>query len=352
MEFDGSVEKPHNFEARKRDHIKWSLASENEALGKSGFAQIELIHEALPDLNFSEVDLTVNVLGRNNPTPFYVSSMTAGHSAGEELNYILAEQCVQQGWLMGVGSQRRELSDANSALEWQRLRQKVGGVRLLSNLGIAQVISTPVAQLQRLVDALEAECLIVHLNALQECLQVEGTPNFKGGLTAIANLVKSLSVPVIVKETGCGFSAATLQRLNETGVYAVDVSGYGGTHWGRIEGSRAPASHVKHEAASAFNDWGIATAKSLLAAQEFKSAYQIWASGGVRSGVEAAKALALGAQMVGFAKPALQAALEGGEVLAQWMKKIEFELKVAMFCTGIGQVKQFKQRKVWQWQTM
>ena len=164
---------------------------------------------------------------------------------------------------MGVGSQRKQLRDPGADQEWRAIRSRCPRVRFFGNIGIAQVIESKVDEIRRLVDTLEAEALFVHLNALQECLQPEGTPKFKGGLEALKNLVRSLGVPVIVKETGSGIGAATLQRLNGIGLHAVDVSGYGGTHWGRVEGGRSVAGSMKSEAALAFAQWGIGTVESL-----------------------------------------------------------------------------------------
>lgn len=335
------------FEARKRDHIRLSLSAENQAEG-SGFERIELIHEALPESDFGAVHLQTHALGRELGLPFLVSSMTAGHEQGQLLNRRLAEACARRKWWMGTGSQRRQLFDSAAAQEWRGLRQAVPGVTLLGNLGLTQVIQAKVEEIQALVDSLEAVAMIVHTNPLQEVLQPEGTPNFKGGLQALEILAKNLSVPVVLKETGCGFSAATLRRVQETGVAAVDVSGLGGTHWGRIEGARGIPGSVRHEAAKAFASWGIGTVDSLLAAKDV-SDLEIWASGGLRSGVDALKALALGARLVGFAKPALAAAVAGEVALDEWMATREFELRAAMFCTGVVNLENLKTKSVWQW---
>jgi isopentenyl-diphosphate delta-isomerase len=198
----------------------------------------------------------------------------------------------------------------------------------------------------RLVDSLEAGGIFIHANALQEALQPEGTPEFKGGLKALERLCRKSPVPVVLKETGCGFSRPTLQRLKNTGLAAVDVSGYGGTHWGRIEGGRAPEASLQRSAAATFAHWGISTVDSLLHAAG--AGLEIWASGGIRSGLDAAKAIALGAQKVGFAKPALERALQGEKALADWMELMEFELKVALFCSGAKNPAALRKGKRWQ----
>jgi len=339
------IEPISQFESRKKEHIALALKDENEARGHSGLDQVQLIHEALPDLNFSEIQLQAKVLGKKRKTPFLVSSMTAGHAGAVDLNLLMAKACEARGWLMGVGSQRRELFDLEAKSEWKSLRLAAPNVALLSNIGLTQLIVATNDQIQELIDSIEAEALIVHLNPLQECLQNEGTPNFKGALQRIAEIVKSVKVPVVVKETGCGFSSQTLKRLTETGIAVVDVSGFGGTHWGRIEGQREQNSALKMQASETFSHWGISTTQSLLNASEFQSSYEIWASGGIRTGLDAAKALSLGAACVGFAKPILQAALNGEERLNQQMETLEFELKTAMFCTGCMNTATLKEKR-------
>ena len=335
------------FESRKVDHIRLSLDEKNQAVGESGLDRIQLIHEALPDLDFQQVTLQSSSLGQNRATPFLISSMTAGHAASPELNLVLARASAARGWRMGVGSQRRELFDRSAAEEWRKIRRLVPDVELLGNIGLAQLIQTQISDIQRLVDVLEASAMFVHLNALQECLQPEGTPQFKGGLKALEKLTSGLSVPVVVKETGCGFSSATLQRLKGTGVAAVDVSGLGGTHWGRIEGGRTQSKSERQEASQTLADWGISTVDSVLAATDLDPDYEIWASGGVRSGLDAAKLLALGATTVGFAKPILQAALASEEELLRKMSAFEFELKTVLFCTGCKNIGDLQKRGVW-----
>jgi len=346
------IEDLAQFEQRKRDHIALSLSPENEAKGWSGLSHIELIHEALPDLNFSEVTISQVWLGETRPTPFFVSSMTAGHYDSLNLNQILAHACADRGWVMGVGSQRRELGDSEAAKEWRSVRKAAPKARLLGNLGLAQLIHTPTSQVAKLSESLDASAMIIHLNPLQECLQPEGTPEFRGGLTAIERLCNELEIPVVVKETGCGFSKSTLRRLSGIGVAAVDISGLGGTHWGRIEGQRSSTDSIQFEAAKTFSNWGVTTTQSVLNAVSVDPDFEIWASGGVRSGLDAAKLLAMGACAVGFAKPILEAALKGEDSLQNAMATIEYELKTALFCTGSNAVHNLHARKLWQQRQM
>ncbi|KTC92035.1 type 2 isopentenyl-diphosphate Delta-isomerase [Legionella cincinnatiensis] len=332
------------FEQRKQDHIKLALMPENQTADLSTLDTINLIHEALPDLNFDDVSIKGNRFGQVVEKPFLISSMTAGHRRAKHINRNLIEACAQNGWAMGVGSQRRELTDPKAAFEWQHLRQDFPQVSLYSNLGIAQLIETSIADIQRLTDALQANALIIHCNPLQECIQPEGTTTYKGCWSALTHLVKNLELPIIVKETGCGFSRETMIRLNDIGITAIDVGGLGGTHWGRIEGHRATHDPMRQQAAITFRNWGIDTATSVKLAMELNPSYEIWGSGGVNNGLNAAKLFALGATTVGYAKPMLEAALKSSEQVSLCIQTIEYELKVAMFCTGSRTLSDLKRK--------
>jgi isopentenyl-diphosphate delta-isomerase len=340
---DGVRESGQQFDSRKVDHLRLSLREDVQA-GLGVMDSVRLQHEALPDLNFSEIDLSVSGL-MPMATPFLLSSMTAGHAGSLDLNVMFARASARRGWLMGVGSQRKELFDSAASEEWQRVRRSAPNVKLLGNIGISQLIRVEVDAVERLVDALEAKGLMIHLNALQEALQPEGTPEFAGGLRAIEKLAARISVPVIVKETGCGISALTAEKLWNAGVRAIDVAGLGGTHWGRIEGHRSADSSWQKTAAETFKNWGLPTLQSLmevLRTIESKPGLEVWASGGLRSGLDAAKALVLGAERVGLAQPVLAAAMRGEEELDAQMHQMEMELRVAMFCTGAQKIAKLK----------
>jgi isopentenyl-diphosphate delta-isomerase len=339
----GSTEKIEQFESRKADHIRLALDEKSQATGGSGLDRIYLRHEALPDFNFNEVSLELSLFSKNTASPLFVSSMTAGHSGSLNLNMLMAKVSEKRNWPMGVGSQRRQLNDKTADREWSEIRKQCPRVRLFGNIGIAQAIESSTDDIRRLADTLEAEAMIIHLNALQECMQPEGTPRFSGALKTIVRLVNELKLPLVIKETGCGFSEKTLRKLNGLGIAAVDIGGYGGTHWGRIEGGRSKSGELKKAAAETFADWGISTTESLLNALKVKPDYQIWGSGGVRSGLDAAKLVAMGAQMVGLAKPIIEAALVGEEALDRTMSIFEYEMKTAMFCTGTKSIKELQQ---------
>lgn len=338
------------FEQRKSDHLRIALDPRSQTEGQGGLDSIQMIHEALPEMDFSEVDISTSFIFKDKKiplsSPLFISSMTAGHEKGLDINQALTRLSDRRQIMMGVGSQRRELTDAEAAREWKTLRKQAPKALLLGNLGMAQLIRTPLDQVQRLVESTEALALFVHLNPLQECLQPEGTPHFKGAFAALEKLVKTLPVPVIVKEVGCGFSTATLKRLEGTGVHAVDISGLGGTHWGRIEGYRSGEEQILHKVAKTFANWGLSTLQCMRNAQEARVNYEIWASGGVRSGLDAAKLLALGANKVGVAQPFLEAALQGDEALENLLQRLELELKISMFCTGCRDLKDLHTKRV------
>lgn len=342
------------FEERKRDHIKHALHDASQTLGLSGLESIHLFHDALPELDWEDIRVDSPCLGLPLSTPFYVAGMTAGHADAAQLNRLLARACQERGWAMGVGSQRRELADESGHRldEWKRLRDEAPEAVLFANLGASQILTAPTAAVLRIVSNIQASGLCVHLNVLQELMQPEGTPQFKGVMARVRELCAELEVPVIFKETGSGMSPATLRKIRQLPVRAVDVSGVGGTHWGRIEGLRAADLDRRHRlalAADTFRNWGEPTADSVLAAREIlPDTMEIWASGGVRSGLDAAKLIALGAHRVGFAKPALEAALQGYEALVRWMDLQEFELKTALFCTGTGTPAELRRKEgVW-----
>lgn len=337
-------EEPSQFEQRKRDHIRIALDPMAQSSIGTGLDQIHLIHEALPDINFDEVEWQTGFLGKKT-SPLFVSSMTGGHKDSVEINRRIAKVCAERNWLMGVGSQRREQSDPKAREEWRKIREDVPGIRFIGNIGVAQIVDQPTQVIQELVDALDAVAMFVHTNPVQEVFQPEGTPQFRGGTEAIQRLCEELSVPVILKETGCGISQRTFEKLKDTGLYAVDVAGLGGTHWGLVEGGRTPEEHRLHKAARTYAGWGVTTVDSIFNGKG--SGLRLWASGGVRSGLDAAKLLALGAEMVGYAKPIMQSALESEEALRERMALLEYELKVALFCTGCKSIIELQENNLW-----
>jgi len=333
------------FEQRKQEHIQLALDPKHQTEVKNCFDDFDLVHEAIPDLNFNDIDLRTRSLGHSKRTPFFISSMTAGHADAQKINNNLMAACQETGWAMGVGSQRRELFDSTS-FEWPLLRKAYPAVSMMANIGIAQLIETPLTQLKKLVEVIQAEAFIVHCNPLQELIQPEGNVDFQGSWKAIEELVQKIQIPVVVKETGCGFSMKTLARLNQLGVHAIDVAGLGGTHWGRIEGSRALHYPQRARAAETFSNWGVSTANVLHQAKDLFLQAELWGSGGIRHGLDAAKAIRLGACQIGIARPVLAAALLDELAVIEVMRTYEYELKIAMFCTDSPSLKVLKQRPI------
>lgn len=345
---DKTTHQIEEFENRKKDHIQFALDQASQlSVNARGFSQIQLIHQALPEINFAEVHLGTQLLGHHFGSAHFISSMTAGHGQGFEINRRLAMAAEQKNWLMAVGSQRRELFDEGSKKEWSQIRTEAPHVKFLSNIGLIQLIENPAEQILKMVDSLDAIGIFVHLNPLQELFQNHHDVQFSGGLKALEKLVKLSKVPVLVKEVGFGISPRLARQLFEVGVAVVDVSGSGGTHWGIIESLRKAEDSVEKKSIEAFRDWGMTTAELLLKFQEEVLFHPVWASGGIRSGVDSAKCLALGARAVGIAQPLMKAAVVSQDEVLKVMDMFDFQLKVAMFCTGIKKYEEFLHKKVW-----
>ncbi len=335
------------FENRKKDHIRLALDDRTQNLSKSGFNQIKLIHQALPEINFSEVSLKVNLLGHEFSSPHFISSMTAGHEDSLDINLRLARAAQKKNWLMGVGSQRRELTDEKAAAEWKKIKLEFPDLKLVSNIGISELIQQPIEKILLLIENLGSIGIFVHLNPLQEVFQDRKEALFAGGLKALETLVKKSPVPVLVKEVGFGINLGLAEKLLLMGVRVIDVTGNGGTHWGQIEASRSHNDSIVEDAIGAFHDWGSTTIDCLLDLQEQVLFHHIWASGGVRNGVDSAKCLALGARAVGVAQPLMKAAVVSEEAVIKTMELFDFQLKTAMFCMGIRKYEGFLHKKVW-----
>ena len=336
-----------DFEQRKKDHIRLALSDQSQKLMENQFSKIRLIHQALPEINLAQVELTTELLGHSFSSPHFISSMTAGHTDSLMINANLAEAAQQKNWLMAVGSQRRELTDPAAILEWKEIRKRAPQTKFISNIGVLELIQNPIENILKISENLEAIGIFVHLNPLQEAFQKHAQADFTLGLKSIETLVKKSKIPVLVKEVGFGISAAVIKKLIDIGVYAVDVAGGGGTHWGWIEAQRHPEDSVERMAIAAFNDWGLSTVQCLLQAQEFILFHPIWASGGIRNGVDSAKCLALGARAIGIAQPLMKAAVESKSSVVKVMNLFDYQLRVAMFCSGIRQPADFLHQKVW-----
>jgi isopentenyl-diphosphate delta-isomerase len=292
---------------RKLAHLALCTHQDVESRRSTLLEEVHLLHEALPDLSLGEIDPSVEVLGRRLRAPILITGMTGGAPRAGEINRALATVAQKYGFGMGLGSQRTLFSHPELAETYQ-VRDVAPDVLLLGNVGAVQAREVGPERVAELVDVVHADALCVHLNAAQELVQQEGDRDFRGCLDAIAELVRSLPVPVVVKETGCGFGPATLARLREAGVSWVDVSGAGGTSWTRVESLRGSAR--QREIGELLRDWGIPTAAAVVWAR--RAGFHTIASGGIRDAIDVVRALALGARVAGLALPFLRAHESGG----------------------------------------
>lgn len=321
---------------RKADHIRINL-EENVQFPRltNGFERYRLMHRALPELDLQAVDTDVELLGKRLRLPLLISSMTGGTEAAAAINRNLAQGAQARGIAMGLGSQRTGLEQAETAHTF-RVRDLAPDILLFANLGAVQLnYGYTVDHCRRAVDMIEADALILHLNPLQEALQADGDWNWSGLLSKIEAVCRRLGAPVVVKEVGWGIGEETARQLREAGVAAVDVAGAGGTSWSEVESHRAPTESLR-QLCRTFADWGIPTADALLMARRGAPELPLIASGGMRDGIEAAKALALGATAVGIASPFLKAAAASADEVIARIDQFAAELRTAMFCVGAG----------------
>ena len=321
--------------ARKLDHIEVCLdgaSSQFDRLGE-GFDRYRFIHDALPDLRPEDVDLSVEFLGHTLSAPFIVSSMTGGPEKGSTINTNVARAAETLGVAMAVGSQRIAIEDPSTAGSFE-VRHVAPKVPLYGNLGAVQLnYGYGLAQAQAAVDMIGADGLFLHLNPAQEAVQDEGDTDFRGLFDKIVELVRAAPFPILIKETGCGVQGALAARLHQAGVAAIDVAGAGGTSWTRVEAkrSRSPNNAAVGEA---FANWGMPTTETIRECREAAPDAKLIASGGVRSGLDAAKAIALGGDVVGLAQPVLEAALTDAGAVQDVLERFITELRLACFLTG------------------
>jgi isopentenyl-diphosphate Delta-isomerase len=319
---------------RKDQHLDVILSGKAAHGLASGFADVRFVHEALPDLDHRKIDLGLDFLGRRLTAPLLISSMTGGPARAEAINARLAEAAQHLGIALAVGSQRAALEEGGQAGLGMALRLKAPDTPILANIGAAQLTrGFGVDEARRALDMIAADALIVHLNPLQEACQPEGDRDWWGVEAALESLIKALDAPVVVKETGAGISAATARRLFAMGVAAVDVAGAGGSNWATVEGERATKDTDKAHA-SAFADWGIPTARAIAETRAACPKGVIIGSGGIRDGVDAAKAIRLGADMVGQAAGVLTAATISTEAVVAHFQTVIRQMRTVCFCTG------------------
>jgi len=329
-------------QTRKADHLRICLDEDVQFhKNTNGLERYRFTHCCLPELNRSEIDLTTTFLGKSLGVPLLISSMTGGTQQAKTINFRLAEVAQQYQLAMGVGSQRVAVENPQVA-DTFAVRSQAPDILLLANLGAVQLnYSYGLDECLRVVDLLQADALILHLNSLQECIQPNGDTNFRGLIDKIYNLCKKIPVPVIAKEVGNGISAAMAQKLIEAGVSAIDVAGAGGTSWAKVESERA-LNEQQRRLGLTFADWGLPTAECIVDIRAIAPKMPLIASGGLRNGLDVAKAIALGADLAGLAWPFLQAAAESTEAVDALVQLLIAELTTVLFCTGNASLAQLQ----------
>jgi len=327
-------------ERRKAEHLRIAAEEDVETRRAPGWDDVHLVHDALPATDAAKVDLSTRLLGHELALPLVIAGMTGGHSGAERVNATLADAAARHGLGMGVGSQRAALRDPSLRGTYAVVRDRAPHAFVIANVGISQLVAqddgVPLGakNIRALVEMVRADAIALHLNYLEESVQPEGQTRATGLDAAIRRLVRQSSVPVIAKETGAGISGAVAKRLKALGVRAIDVGGVGGTSFAAIEALRAQDRGDAARAAlgRTFRDWGVPSAVEV--AGSARSGLPIIATGGVRSGLDAAKAMALGATAVAVGRPLLQAALEGAGAVDRWIKQFALELRTATFLSG------------------
>ncbi len=340
------IDDPEETSQRKIEHIMIAKRDDVDlSTAQSWFEYVRLLHNPLPDTSFDDVDLSWRFLGYDLRAPLLIEGMTGGHEATLSINRALAEAAQAEGVAIGVGSQRAALKNEDLVKTYYVVRETATEVPVIANLGISHIIGEEGPDnAKRAVDMIDADALAIHLNPLQEIIQPEGSVDFSGSLVAIRDVVSELDVPVIVKEVGAGISKEIALILEKAGVGIIDVAGQGGTSWSLIEGERSPEGSARRLASKRFADWGIPTPLAIMEVSTLDIV--VIGSGGVRSGLDAAKCLALGAHMAGAARPFfIRAVEEGSDGVKDELNKFIFELKLAAFLTGSLTVNQLRLTK-------
>ena len=330
-------------QTRKADHLRICLDEDVQFRSvTNGLERYRFTHCCLPELNRSEIDISTTFLGKSLGAPLLISSMTGGTQQAKTINFRLAEVAQHYKLAMGVGSQRVAVENPLVA-DTFAVRSHAPDILLFANLGAVQLnYSYGVTECLRVIDLLEADALILHLNPLQECIQPNGDTNFRGLLDKIKILCSQVSVPVIAKEVGNGISASMAQKLFDAGVAAIDVAGAGGTSWAKVESERALNAQQRRLGLT-FADWGLPTAECIKSIRSIAPEIPLIASGGLRNGLDVAKAIALGADLAGLAFPFLQAAAESADAIDALVQLLIAEIVTVLFCTGNADLAQLKQ---------
>lgn len=332
----------NSIERRKSEHIQISL--NEQVTGESistGLSSYRFIHNALPEIAFEDISIGTTFLDYACQTPFLISSMTGGTAFAETINRNLAMAAEQQGWVLALGS-TRALLDSDGHADSFLMRKYAPRIPIVANLGAVQLnYRYGVQECKRIIEMTDANMLVLHLNSIQEVIQPNGDTDFSGLLEKIGQLCEALEVPVGVKEVGWGIDGMTAKKLKDVGIAFIDVAGAGGTSWSQVEKFRSE-DPVKRAAAEAFSDWGIPTTEAIQLVRKENANHPLIASGGMHSGVDGAKAIALGADLVGIGRSILKAATESPEAVIETMKIREMELRMAMFGIGVKTIQELK----------
>ena len=352
--------KPPRISSRKQEHVELTIGRDVSFQTKTpGFERWEFQHNALPELDFAEVDPSTKFLGKQLSLPLLISSMTGGYGDATRINRLLAEVCAEKRLAMGVGSQRQAIHESRFHRSYSVVREVAPDIPVFGNIGAAEVARLKdVSPITRLADLIKADAFAVHLNPLQEFLQPEGNPEFRGVLKGIEMLVRQLPIPVIVKEIGAGISISVARKLLDVGVTIIDVAGAGGTSWAGVEiirrnqkkGKRAKKVSEGEGLTNSFWDWGIPTVDALRQVCSLKQqspSLTVIASGGITSGMHIAKSIAFGADLAGAARLMLmELEAHGTTGLLEKISGWEIELKGAMFLTGSRTISELRAQQL------
>jgi len=327
-----------SIQKRKKDHVELTVNDSTQYGSSAGFERYRFKHNALPEVDFDEVDISISFLGRTFSFPLFISSMTGGYSEAGSVNAIIAEFCEHHNLPFGVGSQRAMLENPSETETFAIVRKHAPSAFICSNIGGAQLIGgLDKEKTDLLINSIQADAVIVHLNPLQELMQPEGDRNFKGILKGIEHLVQNVGLPVIVKETGAGISADAAKHLLDVGGQVIDVSGSGGTSWSKVENQRSATPKI------IFDEWGIPTVECLEQVVRLKKKYDlsVIASGGIRNALDIGKSLCLGADMTAIAQPVIKTINEGGlPALEDYFSSMKKNLKILMALLGKKSLKE------------
>ncbi|MGC9148679.1 MAG: type 2 isopentenyl-diphosphate Delta-isomerase [Sulfolobales archaeon] len=334
-------------ERRKLEHIDIVLNKNVRGPGTTWLEHVYLIHKAVPEVNYEEIDISINFLGKKLSAPIMITGMTGGHLIAKEINASLAEVAEEFRIAIGVGSQRAAIENPALADTYSIVREKAPTTIVVGNIGAAQLVKEyTVDQVIKAIEMINADAIAIHLNPAQEVIQPEGEPLYRGIINKIREIVLSIKIPIIIKETGAGLSRETVRILREAGVKIFDTSGSGGTNWVLVEMYRAEkfGNNIKEIFAKHFSNWGIPTAASIIETRYEAPESFIIGSGGLETGYDIAKAIALGADIGGVAYPALRAYYS--KKLREYIDSLIREVKITLFLTGSRNLEEFVEKPI------